>query len=452
MSKGPGWKDTLRALRDRRMLFLLLLGFSSGLPFALTLGTLQAWMRDLQIDLKTIGLFAFLRLPFSLKFLWAPLMDRYSWPFLDRRRSWAVISQVAITACLVGMVLVDPLSQIHWLVALTLGVNFFAASQDIVLDAYRREVLEDRELGLGSSVFINGYIVAFRYVSGALALFLAGETIGWSYPQVYALMAMLMGLMVVVSFLAPKISVEFSAPRSLKEAFVGPLQEYFSRPGAWGILAFIVLYKVGDNMAGTMTLPFLKDVGFTNDQYVAIVKAWGPAMTFVGSLIGGHLVYQFGIMPSLWVMGILQALSTALFAVLTHTGPHLTWLAVIVAFENITAQMGTAAYAAYMGSITNRQFTATQYALLSSLMAVPGALFGSRTGAMAESLGWYGFFIACAVVAIPGLLMIALLKEGAQAKHRVLNGFFVVSVSLGILYSTGTSLMDLVALVARSFK
>jgi len=201
-----------------------------------------------------------------------------------------------------------------------------------------------------------------------------------------------------------------------------------------------------------MTLPFLKDVGFTNDQYVAIVKAWGPAMTFVGSLIGGHLVYQFGLMPSLWVMGILQALSTALFAVLTHTGPHLTWLAVIVAFENITAQMGTAAYAAYMGSITNRQFTATQYALLSSLMAVPGALFGSRTGAMAETLGWYGFFIACAVVAIPGLLMIGLLKEGAQAKHRVLNGVFVVSVSLGILYATGTSLMDLVALVARSFR
>jgi PAT family beta-lactamase induction signal transducer AmpG len=440
----PKFVDTLKALKNKNMFFLLLMGVASGLPFALTLGTLQAWMKDASIDLKTIGLFAFLRLPFSLKFLWAPLMDRYTFPFLDRRRGWAVITQVAMAACIGGMALTNPATQIQQLVVLTLLLNFLSASQDIVLDAYRRELLPDQELGLGVSVFVNGYIVSMRYISGALALFLAGSTMGWSYQSVYGLMALFMVALVFATLAAPKLTTEFAAPATLQEAFFSPLKEYFSRPGALTILAFIVLYKVGDSMAGTMTLPFVKELGFTNDQYVAIVKVWGPVMTFVGTFIGGHIVYQIGIIRSLWIMGVFQALSTAAFATLVWTGTNAVAFAAVVAFENVTAQMGTAAYASYMGSVTNRKFTATQYALLSSLMAVPMAIFGSRTGELARSLGWAGFFSSCALIALPGMFLIPLLQNDATKGLKNILRVGIISLTvLGIVYATATSTWDI---------
>lgn len=306
-------KDTFRALKDKKMLYLLVLGMSSGLPFALTLGTLQAWMKDSSIDLKTIGLFAFLRLPFSLKFLWSPLMDRFSPPFLDRRRGWVFITQGLLALAIFGMGLSDPATQLKQLLILTLLCNFFAASQDIVLDAYRREVLKEEELGLGVGVFVNGYIIAFRYISGALALILSSY-ISWS--SIYIFMASLVGLFMVTTWFAPMVHAEYQAPKSLKESFVEPLREYFGRPEAFTVLAFIVLYKLGDTMAGTMTLPFILETGFSREEYVAIVKVWGPLATILGGVMGGHYALKLGIVRSLWIMGFLQALSTAFFAVL----------------------------------------------------------------------------------------------------------------------------------------
>lgn len=415
MARNHTLKDTLLALRQRKMLFLLLLGMSSGLPFALTLGTLQAWMKDLSIDLKTIGLFAFLRLPFSIKFLWSPLMDRYALPLLDRRRGWTLVMQLLVAASIAAMAWTDPGTQIQRLLVLTLLVNLFSASQDIVLDAYRREVLEDHELGLGVGIFVNGYIVAFRYISGALALLLPGW-FGWSWNQVYLSMAVLMSGFALATVFAPRLAraTAVQAPKTLAEAFIGPLREYFTRPEAFTVLAFIILYKVGDAMASTMTLPFILESGFSREEYVAIVKLWGPIATFVGALAGGHYVLKSGIRKSLWAMGVLQSVSTAMFMIVHWTGKNNWVLAGVVGFENLTAQMGTAAYAAYMGSITNVRFTATQYALLSSLMAVPGVIFASRTGGLAGGMGWPGFFLLCALLAIPGMLLIPLLDASTR--------------------------------------
>ncbi len=421
-------KDTFRALKDRKMLYLLVLGMSSGLPFALTLGTLQAWMKDSSIDLKTIGLFAFLRLPFSLKFLWSPLMDRFSPPFLDRRRGWVFITQGLLALAIFGMGLSDPATQLKQLLILTLLCNFFAASQDIVLDAYRREVLKEEELGLGVGVFVNGYIIAFRYISGALALILSSYI---SWGSIYIFMASLVGLFMVTTWFAPMVHAEHQAPKSLKESFIEPLREYFGRPEAFTVLAFIVLYKLGDTMAGTMTLPFILETGFSREEYVAIVKVWGPLATILGGVMGGHYALKLGIVRSLWIMGFLQALSTAFFAALHWTGKSNIALAAIVGFENLTAQMGTAAYAAYMGSISNVRFTATQYALLSSLMAVPGVIFASRTGILATGLGWTNFFLICALSAAPGMFLIPMLT---QHQTQGFKNFARVSIiSIGVL-------------------
>ncbi|NDD90679.1 MFS transporter [bacterium] len=453
MARTHSILDTFRALKQRKMLFLLILGMSSGLPYALTLGTLQAWMKDLSIDLKTIGLFAFLRLPFSIKFLWAPLMDRFSLPLLDRRRGWTIVTQLLLVACVIGMAVTDPATQIQQLLLLTLLVNLFSASQDIVLDAYRREILDDHELGLGVGLFVNGYIVASRYISGALALLLPGW-LGWSWGQVYFAMAALMAVFAIATIVAPNLgeSKSLQVPQTLGEAFIGPLREYFSRPEALTVLAFIILYKVGDSMAGTMTLPFILDSGFSRQEYVTIVKLWGPIATFFGALIGGHYVLKLGIQRSLWIMGFLQAASTALFGVITWSGKSNWVLAGVVSFENLTAQMGTAAYAAYMGSITNVRFTATQYALLSSLMAVPGVLFASRTGAIASGLGWFSFFVLCALLAIPGLFLIPLLGTTAQAvgwKNWSRRGVILATVGAG-LYALVASAWDIAKLFVKN--
>ena len=244
------------------------------------------------------------------------------------------------------------------------------------------------------------------------------------------MIVVVMAAMMIVTWTAPKISAAVMAPKTLQEAFWGPLREYFSRPEALTVLSFIVLYKIGDTMASTMTLPFILEVGFSREEYVAIVKLWGPMATFAGGLIGGHFALQLGIMRSLWIMGILQALSTACFSLLKFTGPSNWALAGIIGFENLTAQMGTAAYAAYMASITNVRFTATQYALLSSLMAIPGAVFAGRTGFIAEQLGWAGFFSFCALIAIPGMFLIPLLSHERQGPVK--NFFRLSLISLTV--------------------
>ena len=395
-------ESILKAIWSRRMLVALIMGFASGLPLLLTISVLQAWMKEEGVDLTVIGLMALVGLPYTLKFLWAPFIDRFTLPFFGRRRGWLLVAQVALIFSIVGLGLTDPGNN-PWLVALAAFlVTFFSASQDIVVDAYRREDFSDEELGLASSLYINGYRVGMLLASGG-GLILADHI---PFSMVYLIMAACLLPCVVTTLLAHEPEIDIAPPRSMHEAVLDPLVEYFSRRGALWILAFILLYKVGDTMASAMTIPFYLDIGFSKTEIGAVVKLFGFWATIVGSLFGGVLMLRLGINRSLWIFGFLQGLSTACFAILARIGHSIPTLSGVIAFENLTSGMGTAAYAAFMASITNKRFTATQYALLTSLMGVPRVMASAPTGFLAKNLGWASFFIACALIAIPGILLL----------------------------------------------
>ena len=384
------------------MLVTFVMGFACGLPLLLTITVLQAWMQDEGVDLAVIGLMALVGLPYTLKFLWAPFLDRFTLPFLGRRRGWLLVAQVALIFSIAGLGFTDP-GEKPWMVAVAAFiVTFFSASQDVVVDAYRREDLVDEELGLGSSLYVNGYRVGMLLASGG-GLILA-DSLPFSF--VYLIMAACMLPGVLTTLLAPEPEINVETPRTLKEAVFDPLIDYFRRQEAFWILAFILFYKIGDTMASAMTIPFYMDIGFTKSQIGAVVKLFGFWATIAGSLIGGVIMLRLKINRSLWIFGFLQAVSTACFAILARIGSSVAVLSGVIAFENLSSGMGTAAFVAFMASITNKKFTATQYALLSSLMGVPRVLASAPTGFLAKYMGWEVFFITCALIAIPGLLLL----------------------------------------------
>ena len=384
------------------MLVALMMGFSCGLPLLLTISVLQAWMKEEGVDLTVIGIMALVGLPYTLKFLWAPFMDRFTLPFLGRRRGWLLIAQVALIFSIAGLGSTDPGNN-PWIVAFAAFlVTFFSASQDIVVDAYRREDLSDEELGLGSSLYVNGYRMGMLLASGG-GLIMADYI---PFSMVYLIMAACILPGVLTTLLAPEPEATLGAPKTIKGAVFDPLVEYFKRQGALWILAFILLYKIGDSMASAMTMPFYLDIGFSKTEIGTIVKLFGFWATIAGALIGGVLMLRLGINRSLWVFGVFQAISTACFALLARIGHSVPALSGVIAFENLSSGMGTAAYMAFMASITNKRFTATQYALLTSLMGVPRVLASAPTGFLAKNLGWVTFFIACTLIAIPGLLLL----------------------------------------------
>jgi len=392
----------VRQIFNTRMLVSLLMGFACGLPLLLTISLLQAWMREQGVDLATIGLMALVGLPYTLKFLWAPLLDRYTLPFLGRRRGWLLVAQLCLMAAIVGLGLTQPAQQPTMVAMVALLVTFFSASQDTLVDAYRREDLSDEELGLGSSLYVNGYRVGMLLASGG-GMILADHI---SFAMVYLIMAGTMLVGVFTTLFCHEPPHPTGAPRSLREAVVEPFVEYFQRSGALGLLAFVLLYKIGDSMASTMTTPFYLDLGFTKTEIGTVVKLFGFWATIGGGLLGGIVILRLGIRRCLWVFGILQAMSTAGFAALAYLGHHLMGLAAVIAFENLTSGMGTAAFLAFMASLTDRRFTATQYALLSSLIGVPRVLASAPTGWMAQTMGWPYFFIFCTLAAIPGLILL----------------------------------------------
>ena len=401
---APDRPSGFRALFSRRMLAMLLLGFSSGLPLLLVGGTLQAWLKDEGVRIEEIGLFALVGLPYTLKFLWAPLFDRFTPRFLGRRRGWAVATQTALALAIAALGLARPSSAPWAVAALALAVAFASASQDIVLDAYRREALVERELGLGTAVFINGYRLAML-VSGALALALA-DLVPWR--AVYFIMAgfVAVGAATILCCREPRLAAP--PPRTLGEAVVQPFVEFFRRRGAWLTLLFILLYKLGDQMAVALTTPFVLDLGFTKTELAAVVKLFGMGATLAGGFLGAPFMVRLGVNRSLWVFGALQALGILGYAALAEAGRAPWVLAGAVTVENLTAGMGAAAYAAYMASQTNTRFSATQYALFSSLMGVPRVLLAAPTGFLAHAFGWPSYFLFCALMAVPGMAMLPL--------------------------------------------
>lgn len=397
----------LRQFLSPSMLVAFVMGFTCGMPLLLTSTVLQAWMTEQGVDLTVIGIFSLVGLPYTLKFLWAPIFDRFVPPFLGRRRGWLLVVQLILILTVASLGLTDP-GQTPWLVALAACfVTFFSASQDIVVDAYRREDLKDNQLGLGSSLYVNGYRLGML-LSGSGGLILADHL---AFDQVYFLMAASLLVGVATTLLCSEPPLTMGTPRSFHEAVVEPFVEYFSRDRALMLLLFILLYKIGDQMASTLTTPFYLALGFSKTQIGVVAKLFGFWSAIVGGLVGGIILLRIGIIRSLWIFGILQTLGILSFSVLALMGNSLSWLIIAIVAEQLTSGMGTSAYVAYMASLTNKRFTATQYALLSSCMGIPRVIIAAPAGWLAELVGWPLFFLGCTLAAIPGLLLLPMVSR-----------------------------------------
>lgn len=410
MTSKLSFSQTIRMMFSWRMAVMFFFGFSSGLPFYIIKDVLKFWMTDANVDLGTIGLFALVGMPYTLKFVWSPMMDGFVPPFLGRRRGWILIAQIGLMVTIAILGQFDPTVSLWWIALFALCVNFFGASQDIALDAFRREYLTNRELGFGTGVWMNAWRLGTFAAVGLSVL--TDYNISWS--SVFFILSGVMGIGVVTNLLVPEPVVEEPLPVNLKQAVVEPFKEFFHRNGAILILFFVLLYKIGDNMASTMTIPFIVDMGFSKTDYFVIVKGVGMFGLFGGVLVGGSIMIRLGIARSLYFFGLLQAVSTAFFAVLNLIDHgSVFWneysqliLGAIVCFEFFATGLGQAAYATFMAIQTDKRFTATQYALLTSLMGVPGVFAAAATGYMSQFLGWSLFYMVCALVAIPGLLIL----------------------------------------------
>jgi PAT family beta-lactamase induction signal transducer AmpG len=390
---------------SRRVAPLLALGFASGLPLALTGGTLQAWATIEQVSLQDIGFLTLVGTAYTLKFLWAPLVDRYAPPWLGRRRGWMVLMQVLLALGMLAMGCLSPGQSLLPLALLAVFVAFCSATQDIAFDAYRSDVLHKEERGAGAAFSVLGYRLAML-VSGGLALIMADQWLGWG--TTYMLMGALMLVMALASFWAPEPEVPAQTPRSLHQAVLEPFREFFGRPEAITVLVLIVLYKLGDAFAGALSTTFLiRAAGYTATEVGTVNKLLGLASTIVGALAGGALMARLGLYRSLMLFGVLQAVSNLGFWVIS-VGPHSVWLmAVGVGIENLCGGMGTAAFVALLMGLCNQQFSATQFALLSALSAVGRTyLAGPLTPPLVQEAGWPTFFLLTVLIALPGLWLL----------------------------------------------
>ncbi len=389
-------------LGNRRIGIMLPLGFASGLPLALTAGTLQAWLTVVGVDLKTIGIFTLVGLPYTLKFLWAPLMDRIIPPWLGRRRGWMLLAQVAVAVGLAVMGIAGPGERPELLGAIAFVVAFMSASLDIVYDAYRTDLLLPPERGFGAAVWVNGYRLALLLASaGALVL---ADLIGWQ--ATYLFLATVMGAGVVTILLSPEPPAVGPGPATVAEAVGLPLRELFARPGIYGLLGLIVLYKVGDAVAGSLqTAFFIGGLGFSASD-VGYVKGIGIAATLLGALAGGLAMAKLGLVRSLLYFGIFQAISNLAFMFLAWAGKSYVGLAASIIVENVTGGMGTAAFVALVMSLCDHRFTATQFALLSSLEAFGRVFSGRPSAELVTLVGWAQFFFISFLLALPGVWLV----------------------------------------------
>ncbi|MGZ8225642.1 MAG: AmpG family muropeptide MFS transporter [Methylococcaceae bacterium] len=391
-------------LFNRRMFICIFTGFSSGLPLYILISLVPAWLRSEGVDLKAIGLFALIQLPFTWKFLWAPIFDRYI-PPLGRRRGWLFIAQSALLLSIPVFGLLQPDFNL-WLIAyLAIAVAFFSASQDIVLDAYRRELLLDNELGLGNAIHVNAYKIA-GLIPGSLSLVMA-DYLPWHSVFLITALFMLPGITMTLFITEP--SIKNGAPKTLRAALVEPFEEFVGRNGlksALLVLAFIFFYKLGDSMATALATPFYLDMGFSKSEIGIVAKNAGLWPSVIGGLLGGVWMIKLGINRALWLFGIVQMIAILGFAWLATVGHSLLWLAVVIGVEALGVGLGTAAFVAFIAHTTNPLYTATQFALFTSLAAVPRTFANAATGYLVEWLGWTGFFLFCFVIAIPGMLLL----------------------------------------------
>lgn len=394
----------LRIFTQRNAAVLLLLGFASGLPLALTSGTLQAWMTVENVDLKTIGFFSLVGQAYVFKFLWSPVMDRYTPPFLGRRRGWLLVTQLLLMAGIVAMGFMQPAHDLTLLAALAVLVAFLSASQDIVFDAWKTDVLPPEERGSGAAITVLGYRLAML-ISGGLALWLADRFLGWQ--ATYWLMALLMIPALIATLMAQEPEASIRTPHSLRQAVVEPLQEFFHRNNAWLLMTLIVLYKLGDAFAASLTTTFLiRGVGFDAGDVGLVNKTLGLLATIIGALWGGVLMQRLSLFRALMLFGLLQAVSNFGYWLLAVTDKQLWSMASAVFVENLCGGMGTAAFVALLMTLCNKSFSATQFALLSALSAVGRVYVGPAAGWLVALWGWPTFYAFTVLVSLPGLFLL----------------------------------------------
>ena len=412
------------ALFTRRMLICVFTGFSSGLPLYLLLNLLPAWLRTEGINLKVIGAFALIQFPYTWKFIWAPFLDRYVVPALGRRRGWMLLTQLALMATIAWMGTLSPHDELAWVIYAATAVAFLSATQDIAIDAYRRELLSNVELGLGNAVHVNAYRIA-GLIPGSLALILA-DHLPWA--MVFAVTALFMLPGMVMTLMVAEPAVAGALPKTLREAVVEPFREFIGRAGvrsALLVLGFIFLYKLGDSMCTALATPFYLDMGFSKSDIGLVAKNAGLWPSVVGGLLGGLWMLKLGINRGLWLFGVVQVVSILGFAWLSRIGPfpeigasERTALALVIGFEAIGVGLGAAAFVAYIARATHPAYTATQFALFTSLAAVPRTFLNATTGWLVEQLGWFGFFMLCVVLALPGMvLLFKVAPWNEQAPH-----------------------------------
>ena len=395
------------------MLICIFTGFTSGLPLYFLINLIPAWLRSEHIDLKTIGLMALIGLPFTWKFIWSPVMDAVRLPFLGRRRGWMLVTQIGLLLALAAYAFLNPHQHLPVIIGLSAVVAFFSASQDIVLDAFRREILPDEELGLGNSIHVNAYRIA-ALVPGSLSLILA-DRMPWGNVFIITALFMLPGLLMTL-FLAKEPDLPPAAPRTLAQTVVEPFQEFFSRKGtkqAALVLLFIFLYKLGDSMATSLATPFYLDMGFSKTDIGLIAKNAGLWPAVIAGILGGIWMLKLGINKALWLFGVVQVVTILGFVWLAGFGRFDTitlteqmMLAGVIGAEAVGVGLGTAAFVSYMARETNPAFTATQLALFTSLSAVPRTFINATTGYLIEWLGYVHFFWLCFILALPGMFLL----------------------------------------------
>ena len=413
------WAEAVKIYADKKMLAMTTLGFVSGFPLLLVGSTLTVWLQESQIPYTLIGLFSLARMPYGFKWLWSPLIDRIRLPLfgrLGRRRGWALFIELCLLVAILLMSAINPHEHTAWMAFMALIVAFFSASQDIVLDAYRIDSFEVKEQGAGSAVFVLGYRLGMLF-SGAFALWLT-DFLNWQ--QVYLVMAsgVLVGIVTVLLSSEPekdkkykedeaKLPCRQRLKRFIKESVVEPFKD-FMKHNRWGlILLFILLYRLSDEYKAPMAFVFYKDMGFSNTEIAYVSKIYGMLATIVGGLLGGIYIKRFGLANALMLFGVLQGVTNMVYIAQSYAGDNVYWLSLTICMDNLAAGMGTTALVAYMASLCNVAYSATQYALLSSLMSLPRDIFASTSGMLADEVSWAMFFFISSLLVLPGLILLA---------------------------------------------
>ena len=407
-----------KAIFNRHMFICVLTGFASGLPLYFLIQLVPAWLRSEGVGLTEIGLFALVGFPYNWKFVWAPLMDRYVPPFLGRRRGWMLITQIGLIISIAALGFIDPVFSVGLVAYGAAAVAFCSDSQDVVLDAYRRELLHDDELGLGNAIHVQAYRLA-GLVPGSIGVIL-GDYLPWS--TVFIVMAGFMMIAVVATIWIDEAVDASVAPLSLRAAVVEPFREFVNRKGwasALYLLLFLFLYKLGDNMATALSSPFYLDLGFTLTEIGTIAKTASLTAAIIGGLAGGVIMIRLGINRALWLFGVVQVLSILGFAALAEIGPNRMALAGVIVFEYLGVGLGTAAFTAFIARATMPAYAATQFALFTALAALPRTFANATTGIIVESVGWTNFYLLCTAVAIPGMVMLLKVAPWSESKSEL---------------------------------